>query len=221
MSTIAVESYLRQVKAEQGEEVWRQEVRRLAIAATKVGGKHETYWRKLIGSPEYAWLDWGELLREAKPMQGPEALMGEMLRQQMPGIKSQAQYNAVLGALDAFRLTVNALLSSDQVKAVEGRKALDMAMDVIAKATEVTNRLEEVPEAATSKTAAAFKDPPAEFHEYDAQRQLLSALPSLHSLDELSTWYAETKGLRDKVVSQGLRNELLDAIRVKKHELTV
>ena len=205
-----------------GEEAWKTEIKRLTKDAIKTSPTHEAFWKNL--TKDYAWLDWASLRQEVfsespSPVMDQEQIMSDLLRKQMPGIKTQAQYNAVLGALDSVRLTLNSILTGDKTREAEGRKALNMAFEVTAKATEVTNKLEEVPEAATSKDAEVFKQPPAQFHEYDTHNRLLAEMEALADLEALNAWYASTKDRRDKVVSQGLRNSLMDAIRAKKTAL--
>jgi len=217
-----IAQYLRQFRETKGEEAWKAEVRRLAIHALQVGGpEHEALWREL--TKDYEWLDWGELKKVA---QGPEAKSTEpedaivnLLRQQLPGIKTQAQYNAVIAAMDALKLLLNAIMEQDKAQEDKAQKALEMAIDVARKATEITSKLEEVPEAATGKEAQEFKKPPAEFQEDGIQQSLLQELESIESLEALNEWYASTKEQRDQVVSQKLRNELLDRIREKKKAL--
>jgi hypothetical protein len=102
----------------------------------------------------------------------------------------------------------------------EGKKALEMAFEAARGATTATLQLEDVPEAASSEAAKAFKETPAQFTELEDQRRLLAELEALTDLSDLNTWYADTKARRDRIVTQKLRNELLDAIRAKKHNLT-
>lgn len=211
--------YLAEYRERHGTEAWQAEIRRLAKVAIRTSPEHEAFWKNLCEG--FDWLDWEALKQESlMDKLPPDQLMADMLRKQMPGIKTQAQYNAVLGALDAVRLVLNAILTTDAPKEAEGRKALEMAFDVAAKATELSNKLEEVPEAATSTMAEEFKNPPAQFHEYDHQRQLLNELEAVADVDGLNAWYASTKDRRDKIVTQGLRNILMDAIRARKSVLT-
>jgi hypothetical protein len=210
--TISTERYLQQYRQAFGEESWRSEVKRLILEAIKTSPKHEVFWKEL--TKDYTWLDWDSLKQEA---QGSiKTTMAELLKEQMPGIKSQAQYNAVLGALDAVRLVLNAILEEDKAKETEARKALEMAFDVTAKATEITNKLEAVPEAATSKKSEDFKNPPVQFHEYDIQRKLLTELEHISTLADLNKWYVNTKEQRDRVITQNLRDILMDTVRAKK-----
>jgi hypothetical protein len=219
---ISVEDHLRSFRELHGEEAWKAEIRRLAIAGIRKGAKHETFWQEL--TKDLDWLDWEELLAQAHSEQvthDPEQMMAEMLRKQMPGIKTQAQYDAVVGALDAVRLVVNAILEGHKETETSARRALELAFDAVAKATEITRKLEDSPEAATSKAAEQFKDPPAQFTELEDQRRQLAELDAVQTIEELNAWYATTKLRRDKIVTQSLRNTLLDAIRIKKNSFAV
>ena len=213
--TISTERYLQQYHKDYGEEAWRSEVKRLASQAIKMGPKHETFWKEF--TKDYSWFDWDSLKQEAQGL--IQTTMAELLKEQMPGIKSQAQYNAILGALDALRLVLNAILEGNKGKEAEARKALEIALEATAKATEITNKLESVPEAATSKKSEDFKNPPVQFHEYDIQRKLLTELERISTLSDLNKWYMNTKEQRDRVVTQNLRDILMDTIRTKKNKL--
>lgn len=216
MTFTSVEDYLDNYRATHGEDAWRGEVTRLASAAIKVGPTHEAHWRELTKS--YEWLDWSALKEQPMDKKAGE-VMAEMLKQHMPGIKSQAQYDAVLGALDCTTMALNAILTGDPAKEEEALKALDLAFRAARKSTELTNKLEEVPEAVSSKAGDAFKKPPAQYQERDVQVQLLSELLTISNADELNRWYAATKTQRDQIVTQSLRNDLLDQIRDKKRQL--
>jgi hypothetical protein len=219
-----VEQHLANIRDTQGEEAMRLEIRRLAIAGIRTSPKHEAYWKKLVEGHEG--IDWAELHQEAMSVMpeptsttAPEQMIADLLRKQMPGIKTQAQYDAVLGALDAVRIVANALLERDRFKEAEGRKVMELAFHAINKATELTLKLEDSPEAATSAAAEAFKAAPVEFRELEDQRRQLAELDSLTTVEEMNQWYAATKPRRDLIVTQNLRNQLMDAIRTKKAAL--
>lgn len=147
------------------------------------------------------------------------SLITRAFRQQMPGIKSQAQYDAAVGALDASRLVINALLEVDTAREQQARSAFELALDTVRKATELTHRLEDSPEAATSAAAQQFKDEPAQFREAEIEARLTHELQQLKSVEALNNWYLATKGLREKLVTQTVRNQLLDAVRAKRNAL--
>jgi hypothetical protein len=217
MQTTVVD-HLEQFKELHGEEAWRSEVTRLALQAIRKGDTHASYWKGLTQG--YEWLDWEALVKSAQneeALKDPELMMAELLRRQMPGIKTQAQYDAVVGALEAVREILNAILGGDAAQEERGRAVLDRAFEAARWATDITVKLSDVPEAATSEDSKIFKESPAQFHELDDQRRLLAELEALGSMEDLNAWYADTKPRRDKVVNQEIRNELLDAIRAKRN----
>jgi hypothetical protein len=205
-----------------GEEAWRGEVQRLALAALRTRSEqHESFWRDL--TKDYEWLDWNQLKAQIEaevPSASPDRLIAEVFKSQMPGIKSQAQYDAAVGALEAAKLVINTIVDpfgSEQ----DARRVLDVAFDAVRKATELTLKLEDSPEGAMSTAAQQFKNEPAQFVEANIHRDLMLDLLRLKDLAELNAWYASTKPYRDKIVTQSLRNELLDAIRAKRNSWCV
>lgn len=148
--------------------------------------------------------------------------MLEAMRTQMPALRTQAQYNAFCAAFDALRLTMNAIFEGNAARQAEGKKALDLSLDIAQKVTAISEQLREVPEAAGTVGAELFTRAPAELQEHDIQRALLSELAQLETLEELSEWYMATPTVerRGRVVSQNLRNVLMDSIRERKAALT-
>lgn len=152
----------------------------------------------------------------APPPVGVEAVL-QAIRQQMPNVKSQAQYNLFMQAFDALRISMNAAFGLDRENFEKGKQALDLLMGAALKITEGVQRLQDDPDAATSKVAEDFKTPPKQFHELDLQKALLVELSLLTSLDDLQKWYDMNRHRLDSVVSQSLRNSLFDAIREKRN----
>jgi hypothetical protein len=231
--SVSVEAHLENVREKLGEAHFRKEVRRLAKNGIRMGGQHEIFWRDLV--QKYEWLNVEELLaepEEPRPSSGggsmpgmpsgidPTNLIIQAMRQQMPGLRTQAQFNAFMAAFDALRVHLNFVFEGNTEKATEAKQALESAIEFAAKATEVSDQLRDVPEAATSPAAQEFKNPPAQFQEYDVQKSLLVQLARIETLPELTQWYNDTKEQRDRVVSQSLRNVLMDEIRRKKVALT-
>lgn len=147
----------------------------------------------------------------------------EGVKREVPGITSQAQYNAFAAAFDAFRLTVNSIFTGDASQEAQGRDALEKAFDVCKKVTEITEKLREVPEAASGASASMFTQPPNQLLEYDIQKALLAELETIESLEELTDWYNSTpsKERREKLVSQSIRNAFFDAVRVKQKSFSM
>jgi len=215
MDTIETEQYLLQFRQTHGGDAWKAEVKRLALQGIKTSPKHEEFWKDL--TKDFDWLNWDTLKQEAFGL-SPTSMV-DLLKAQMPGIKSQAQYNAVVGAFDAIRFVLNAILTVDKNKETEARRALEMALDATTKATELTLKLEGMSEATNSKLADVFKKSPIEFHEYDIQRKLLAELERISNLNDLNNWYIRTREQRDQVITQDLRDILMDSIRAKKNAL--
>ena len=146
-------------------------------------------------------------------------VMMHALRQQMPGIQTQAQLNATLTAFDALKVTLNAIFLGNKDGVEEGKQALSKAIETASLATDISAKLGHVPEAATSAAADEFKKPPMQFHEYDTMKSLLVELNGIETVEQLTQWYQVTRSRIDQVVTQSYRNELLDSIRHKKTAL--
>lgn len=151
----------------------------------------------------------------------PEAarMMTEALRQSMPNLKTQAQFTAFMLAFDSFRLLCDSIFSNDRSREEDARAAFEQAIAAIQTATELGAKFEEIPLESRSTAANPFTQPPVQFQEYDIQKKLLAELTRITSIEDLRQWYDSTKPQRDQVVSQTLRNVLLDRIRQKKELL--
>jgi len=114
---------------------------------------------------------------------------------------------------------MDATFSLDPQRVITTREAFEKSLEAARSVTELSSRFQEVPPEFRTKASEAFTAPPAEFQEYDVQKRLLMELDTLTTLEELSDWYQRTKNDRDRVVSQTLRNILLDRIREKKTSL--
>lgn len=226
MASIGVEQHLENLQKTLPEADFQAEVRRLATNAVRVSEKHEAYWKGL--TKDFEWLDWDALVQTAKDEPAPQKSgpspeaqqqVLEAMRQQMPSLKTQVQFNAFMASFEALRITLDGIFSGSIEQETQGRQALEQALDLAKKVTEVSNLLDETPEAAGSRAAQEFKNPPAQFGEFDVQKRLLLELEGLDSMSVLNEWYERTKPERDQVVSQSLRNVLLDSIRKKNLEL--
>lgn len=219
-AAIGVVNHLHNIKEKLGEDAWKAEIRRLAKDAFKLGGKHEIFWRGIV--KDFEWLDVEALVAEAKaepagPPPDPTRLIVDAMRSTMPALRTQAQFNAFMASFDALRLLMNYVFEGNAEKVMESKRALEMSIDAAAKVTQISEQLRDVPEAATSHAAEEFKNPPAEFHEYDLQKQLMSELEAITGHARLVQWYETTvKSQESRIKSQTLRNALFDAIRTKK-----
>jgi hypothetical protein len=223
--------HLQQIREESGEEAYQLECRTCALEFVHQGPKGEQFARKVFPDLDFDTLKNPEPAPEPPPapVQGTEAatpaevdgMFVKALQLSMPGLRTQAQFNAFSAAFDALRTAANGIFERDVTKALQGREALLKALDTLDTVTDVSEKLREVPEAATSAAAEEFKRPPSEFGEYDLQKQLFTELSILATTEDLVIWYTENRGRIDKVRSQTLRNGLLDAIREKKVYLSV
>lgn len=149
-----------------------------------------------------------------------EDVMLASIRQAMPGVQTQAQFNLVLAAFDAVKVTLNASFLGDKRAAAAAREVLLKALDSADRVTELSVKLSAVPEAATSKEAEVYKTRPLQFDEYDTMKSLLIELQGISEGPRLVEWYNTNREKIDRVVSPKLRNELLDTIRAKKNSFS-
>lgn len=207
---------LHKIKQEHGADAYASACRDVARTMVAQGGQAEEFAREAFA--EY-------LGDEPSASEGPvgavgnEAVMGA-LKMGLPHLRSQAQFNAFMAAFDALKVTCDAIFAGDPAAVLRGRTALDKALEVAGQVTEVTNKLDEVPEAAESKLADEFRPASVNPGEYDVQKQLMGELEQIDSLEGLNEWYQSTADLRNKIVSASLRNVLFDAIRSRKAKLS-
>lgn len=149
----------------------------------------------------------------------PQEMILNAMRQQIPNLKTQAQFNIFMSAFDALRHTLNMAFGLDKEGYDKGREVLLRVLDSAFTISGVVDKLKDSPEAATSKAAEEFKNPPREFQEYDVQKSLLAEVATKMTVAELTKWYDSNRARMDCIVSQSLRNELFDTVRHKKAEL--
>lgn len=149
---------------------------------------------------------------------GSQEFLGA-IKQSLPAMRSQAQFNVFMAGFDAFRGVLNSIFAKDPRAEADFLAALHKSFEVARQTTDLTERLTEVPEAAGSKLADEYREPPRQFGEYDVQRALLTELEGLSDLGALTRWWAENRKRIDDVVSPSLRNPLIDAVREKKSKL--
>lgn len=215
---------LNRLRAEQGEEAWLHACRNIAKQFLRQGPKGAEFARATFPELDFdaiqAELDKAEVKEElpASTVSPEEAghMLVEAMRATMPGLRTQAQFNAFMVAFDALRMTANAIFEGDAQKTSQGEDAVRTAIAALKQATDVSAKLRDVPEAATSKAAEDFKRPPVQFGEREAQKRLLDDLDGVRNLEDLEAWYARNRTDLDRVVSPTLRNVLFDTIRAKK-----
>ena len=142
------------------------------------------------------------------------------LLKQIPGIKSQAQYDASGAAIASLCAMLEGLLS--ETPDPQARTALDHSLGLVERATDIYYKLAEAPEATTSSASEVFKQEPIQFTEEGTVDRLLVELGRFQDKATIQEWYqsAEVKEQIAKVVTQSTRNRLLDTIRAKLRSLT-
>lgn len=152
--------------------------------------------------------------------QTPEAVLFNLVRQQMPNLKTQAHFNAFMAAFDALRTTLDGYFTDNPERASRAREALNKVLDMASKINHVAEQAAEVPPEERSERLSEYVEPPKQFHEYDDQRRLRVELAAIPTYEALSEWYQANRKTMDRIVSKSLRDELFDAIRQRRSELT-
>jgi hypothetical protein len=246
MNTQSLETVITQlqkIRREQGEEAFQHALKYFVKAGLRAGGQSEIFVVSL--AKHFPFVDLDALraeiqagvvdpdIRQGPPPEpkpsvaasgstaaAPGDVFAEALKQQLPGLKNKAQMNAFMASFEAYREVMNAILDGDPLKEGKAREALMTSFEVVRKATEISNMLKDVPEAAASKASDDFRSEPTQWGEYDVQRKLLSELEGLKQLHDLNDWYKTNRKRIDEVQTATLRNPLLDAIREKKMALS-
>lgn len=139
----------------------------------------------------------------------------------MPELKTQVQFNAFMAGFDAFKLLCNSIFAGDAPLEDQARAAFEKSLEAMKVATKLSKQFQEIPAEERGPSSAQFVEPPLQFNEYDLQRRLLTELDHITSTVVLNEWYSESKSIREKIISQSLRNILFDAIRSKRDELSI
>lgn len=152
-------------------------------------------------------------------MPGGDEAMLQMLKAQVPNLKTQAQFNVFMACFDALRGTVNGYFGNEMASAEMARDALNQALDMAKGLSEMVAKLDEVPDEVKSETAKEAVRPAKELHEYDEARALMTELEAINDRGTLQRWYDTNRERLDRVVTVKLRNEVMDAIRTKRNAL--
>lgn len=157
-----------------------------------------------------------ETAQQAKDVGGA---MVEMLRQQMPSMKTQAQFNCFMLCFDALRAALDSAFKGEVVQAMQFREALNKGLDASTQLRGIAEQVEEMPAEIRSKDAQAFVDPPAQFEEQELHARLLSEIGGIDDYAKLTQWYGDNRKSLDRILTQSLRNDVFDAIRRRQEEL--
>jgi hypothetical protein len=203
------------IRSHYGEDAYKRAAQDVAKMLVAQGGETEATAREMFeGIVDFEHL--GEIPVAGAPVSNP---IVDAVRQQMPHLRSQAQFDAFMLGFDAFRAFIDAIYAGDKEGEASSKVALDKAIEGCRTAGSITQKLEDVPEASTSKEAEKFKQPPAQFTEAETLSGLLEELVLIQTATELNDWYTGQRSRMDRVVTQKLRDQLFDAIRKKKEDL--
>lgn len=147
-------------------------------------------------------------------------IMAQAMRQLIPELKTQVQLNAFIAGFDSFKLLCNAIFAENSSLEDQARTAFEKSLEAMKVATRLSNQFQEIPAEERGPSATQFVEAPLQFGEYDLQKRLLTELDRIQNTGALTEWYQNTKGDREKIISQSLRNILFDAIRSKREELS-
>lgn len=212
-------SHFDKIRSEQGEEAYQKARKNFAMGMI-LKPRGDEFLKSAFPDMDIEALRVEAEKSQQDQARNPQEMMLDAMRQQIPNLKTQAQFNLFMKSFDALRHTLNAAFGLDKEGYEKGKEALNMVLNAALQISEVVQKLQETPEAATSKAAEEFKQPPREFQEYDVQKGLLIELEALTSAEGLQRWYDSNRARIDCVVSASLRNELFDTIRKVKHKFS-
>lgn len=202
-----IEDFAQQyIGSETGEAILLQVFPDFDLEAFKAGGAGR---RKAVSPPMP---DFGQSTQEEQMLQ--------MLGQQIPNMKTQAQLTVFMAAFDGLRMTLNEYFGGNYVQAEAARNALNTALDLGRQVAGISEKLEDVSNATKSDTAVMFETqvPIVEAVLEQDIKQLLGELDSVDGQEALAVWYEKHKQSLESITDQKLRNKVYDKIRTKKRE---
>lgn len=215
-----VRQHLEHIRSTQGDEAY--EKARLDFAHTLVlaeGGR--AFLSNALQFKQEELDDIERAARAELAKKSPEAAMAEMLKMQLPNCKTQAQFNVFMAGFEALRACLDATFAGNKAGADKARALLVKVIDQAEQVTRAAEQLREVPEAAPQgERAADLTEEPIEFHEHDQSRQLMAEVMAIQTRSALDEWYHKNQPRLRRIVDRTLRNEVYDAIRRKKSDLT-
>lgn len=224
-------AHLKKLREEQGEDAYRASLTGFAKNLL-AQGETAPFIEKLLERLEDS-LDLEPLKKEAETLRvqrekaqqaakdvanAPDfnqAMIGAM-KQQMPNLKTQAQFDLVMRVFEAVQLYLNASFGGDDQGAAHARAALNQGLDLAPKLGVMAEEAAKSPEIPVNP---AYTEEPRQFTEEASYEQLMKELDGIGSAEQLQQWYGAHKEEMDRIVSQGLRNKLFDRIRDRKKEL--
>ena len=157
---------------------------------------------------------------QAKAGQLPEQMMVQMMRDQIPNLKTQGQFDLFMTAFNALQQHLNAVFGGHQDVADQTRASLNKTLDLAPKLTEVGELIKEVPVDQQSEEAQAFTGTPKQFDQHAVFQSLMGELEQMESFEKLQQWYGAKREQMDRIVDQSLRDKLFDRVRHRRQDLS-
>jgi hypothetical protein len=211
-------THFEKIRSEQGEEAYQRAVKNFALGMI-LKPRGDLFLKGAFPDLDLdairAEAEKSKVASPAQPPENPQQVMLNYMKQQVPNLKTQVQFDLFMQCFDALRKAMNAAYGLDKPSYEQFKGALDLLMGSGLKVSQAVEQLKENPEASSNED---FKQAPKQFQEQDVQTALLQELGALKSGDELNEWYTANKDrIHGQVVSPVLRNALLDSIRAKRN----
>lgn len=136
------------------------------------------------------------------------------LRSLMPTIKTKTQEDVTLICFEALKAVLDGCFSGNLVSANMAKDTLEKALGVAFQASEIQEKLKEVPVEQRGPKAQEFVAPVTQ--DAEIVDILLKELEGIRTMGDLQVWYSESSDRRNLVTKQDLRDHLYDAIRAKR-----
>lgn len=140
-------------------------------------------------------------------------IVRQAIEQQMPHCKTQAHFDLVLQAWETLKVYLEAAYGFDLDGMAMARGGLNRILDLAPQVAKAHAQVQASPEAVTN---ADYREPARELTEHHKHATLLVELEGIDDMDRLQAWYMSAKPILDSIVSQGLRDQIFNAIREKK-----
>jgi len=219
-----VVAHLDKIREEHGDQAYQ--TARLALAKQLVMGPNgeeflQRAWPDLDVAEVRRLAEGDQKAKQAKAQQGqlPEQVMVNMMKDQIPNLKTQGQFDLFMTAFNALREHLNSVFGGDADGAQRTRAALIQTLDLAPKLTEMAERLQEIPEEEQSDDAKNFAAPPKQFDEQAVFQNLMVELEQIETFEKLQQWYAAKREQMDRIVDQKLRDKLFDCVRHRRQAL--
>jgi len=133
------------------------------------------------------------------------------LRAKTPNLKTKMQMQLLVTGADAYMLAMDCLFAGKKEEAKQAMNAVIAIWDATEKATEISEKVAEIPAEERSASASEFVDAPDQ-EEY-TYTQLMYEMALITSKEALEIWYRDKRQEMEKLRSPKYRNGFFDRIR--------